>query len=147
MPEDIAISKTLRGFSGPLEERVLIRELVNTYADAAFQGDREAWLACWSAECLWVVMGKGLRGKAALSEQWAATWAHLQHMTFFTELGAVRVSTDQAQARCYTREILLFKNGSTRNLVGIYEDHLVKEAGVWLFSRRDYRLLIDDTPR
>ena len=35
-------------FSGPLEDRLAIRDLMGAYADATFQQDVEAWLACFT---------------------------------------------------------------------------------------------------
>ena len=37
-------------FSGPLEDRVAIRELMDTYADAICRVDPDDYAACWADE-------------------------------------------------------------------------------------------------
>jgi ketosteroid isomerase-like protein len=132
-------------FTGTPEDRQQIRERLEAYADAVFRRDLEAWLGNWSADCVWTVAGAEFRGKVALQAQWTQTWATLKKMAFFTEVGAIEASGDRARARCYCREILLLKDGGVRKVVGVYEDELVREQGVWLFARRDYRLFIDES--
>jgi hypothetical protein len=131
-------------FAGPLEDRLLIRERMNTYADAIFQGDAEAWLANYIDDGVWRVAGAEHRGKPALRLQWEQMRAPIKRMTFFTEVGAIEAQDDRATARCYCREILLLKSGGVRKIVGQYDDQLVRQAGVWLFARRDYRLFLDE---
>jgi ketosteroid isomerase-like protein len=134
-------------FEGPLEDRLLIRERMGAYADAVFQRDCEAWLANWTEDCVWQTLGQELRGKAALRGAWQQIWAPLDRMTFFTEVGAIEVEGDRAAARCYCREILFFKDGGLRKVVGGYEDELARQDGTWLFARRKYRLLMAEAPR
>jgi ketosteroid isomerase-like protein len=129
-------------FKGPLEDRLLIRERINTYSDAAFQRDRELWLANWIEDCTWHTLGQDFRGKSELRAQWSKIWETMERLTFFTEVGAIDAQGDRATARCYCREILLFKDGSVRKLVGQYDDELVRENGVWLFARRTYTVLM-----
>ena len=131
-------------FEGSLEDRLLIRERMGAYSDSVFQRDRELWLANWTEDCTWNTLGQQFCGKAQLSDQWTSIWASLKNMTFFTEVGAIRVQDDSATARCYCREILFLKDGSIRKLVGRYDDALVRENGVWLFSNRTYRLLMTE---
>ena len=35
-------------FTGPVEDRLLIRELMGSYADVVFRWDKDVWLACWA---------------------------------------------------------------------------------------------------
>ncbi len=131
-------------FTGPLEDRIAIRERMGTYADSAFQRDKQAWLANWSEDGVWKTHFAELKGKAALAEQWGKIWTHLDAMAFFTEVCRIEIDGDRAIARCYCREILALPGGAVRKVVGQYDDQLVKTGGEWLFSRRDYRLLIDE---
>jgi ketosteroid isomerase-like protein len=132
-------------FEGPLEDRLLIRERIGAYADSAFQGDVDAWLANWRDDCVWFSLGgQEFRGKAAMREVWTGLWSTMDGMAFFTEIGAIEVSGDRAQARSYCREILFLKGGGVRKMVGAYRDELVRENGVWLFAERRYQLLKDE---
>ena len=133
------------GFQGTLEDRQLIRERIDTYADAAFRKDREAWLANWCEECVWKVFGAEVRGKEAMREQWATIWTIFEHMAFFTQLGSIDVDGDRATVRSYCREILRRKDGGVSKIIGAYDDELVRENGAWLFARRDYQVLMDES--
>lgn len=131
-------------FEGPLQDRLLIRDLVGAYSDAAFRGDVEAWLACWTEDAVRSFGGQETRGKAALRVFWDQVWTTIEKMAFFSELGAVKVAGDRASARCYTQEILFLKGrAGRREVLGVYDDELVRENGVWLFARRDYKSFDD----
>jgi ketosteroid isomerase-like protein len=131
-------------FSGPPEDRILIRELINGYSDAVFRQDEVAYLACWSEDGLRIGQGMECRGKEALGQQWRQFWDILERMAFFTEIGAIEVSGDTATARVYCREIIHPKGGGLWKVVGVYRDELVRREGQWLFARRDYELLMDE---
>jgi ketosteroid isomerase-like protein len=133
-------------FCGPLEDRVAIRELYGTYADAAFRGDRQAWLDCWSQDCLWRTSFGDFAGKAAMGDQWQTIWANLKAMGFFVELGALEVEGDTARARSWCREILLLPDGRVQKVVGRYDDELRREAHAWRFTTRSYQVLINEKP-
>ena len=131
-------------FKGTFEDRLLIRERINTYSDAAFQCDKELWLANWIEDCTWHALGREFRGKSELRAQWSKIWESMERMAFFTEVGAIDVEGDRAKARCYCREILFFKDGSIRKIVGQYDDKLVRENGEWLFAERSYTVLMTE---
>lgn len=132
-------------FSGPLEDRLLIRELIGDYSDATFRQDAEAWLACWTEDGVRAQAGaREHHGKAALRAMWDAVWAMLDKLAFFTEIGVIEVQGDQAITRCYCREILFLKDGGVRKVVGVYDDQLVRQNGKWLFARREYQLFMDE---
>ena len=40
-------------FTGPLEDRIAIRELLETYADAVCHVDAEGWGATWAEDGTW----------------------------------------------------------------------------------------------
>ena len=53
-------------FTGPLEDRILIRELYGRYCDASWRGDRESWVACFTPDGRWVSHLFDCRGTAEL---------------------------------------------------------------------------------
>jgi uncharacterized protein (TIGR02246 family) len=132
-------------FTGPAEDRQLIRELIGAYSDAAFRSDLEAYLACWTDDGVRTQAGQPeLRGKAALREMWTQIWDMIERMAFFAEIGAIEVDGDRARTRVYCREIVFLKGGGVWKLVGIYTDQLVRQDGAWRFARRDYELFMDE---
>lgn len=129
-------------FTGPLEDRIAIRELGETYADAAFRSDREGWLDCWAEDCVWVTPFGELRGKSAMAAQWDQIDAQFGMVGFFPMLAALDVSGERARARCYVREIATVREGGLYKVVGRYEDELLRVGGIWRYARREYAALI-----
>jgi uncharacterized protein (TIGR02246 family) len=134
----------VNNFSGPLADRQLIRELFGAYSDATFQRDMDAWLACYAEDGVWVMMGRDIAGKPALRAQWEKLWSTIDRMAFFSEIGAIKVDGNRAETRCYCREIMHYKNGTTLKVVGMYEDELIRIDGDWRFARRNYQLLSNE---
>ena len=57
--------------SGPLEDRLMIRELVESYNDAVMRFDGDAWAANWTDDATWVLAGMGeFTGKANFYPVW-----------------------------------------------------------------------------
>ncbi len=129
-------------FTGSLEDRIAIRELHDTYADAGFRGDMEQWLGCFADDCTWVTPHGEMRGKEQLQAGWDQIWSIMGALGFFTVMGAIEVDGDTATDRAYIREVFLAKDGSIEKLVGRYDSQLVREGGVWKFVRREYSVLI-----
>ena len=129
-------------FEGPLEDRILIRERYGSYSDAVFRKDLEAWLSQYCETGTWELMGQQHTGKAMLKAQWETLWSGLNQMGFFAEIGAIEITGDHATVRSYCREIVELKSGKIIKVAGRYDDELVKENGIWLFAKRQYRALI-----
>jgi uncharacterized protein (TIGR02246 family) len=129
-------------FTGPLEDRIAIRELHDTYADAGFRGEMEQWLGCFVDDCTWVTPYGEMRGKEQLKATWDQIFSNLGALGFFTVMGGVEVNGDTATDRAYIREVFLARDGSIEKLVGSYVDQLVRVDGAWKFARREYSVLI-----
>lgn len=133
-----------RAFSGPIEDRLAIRELYGTYSDAATRQDREAYLACWHEEGVRADARGEVSGKAAIAAQWDRLWQILEKMAFFAEVAAIEVDGDAARSRVFCREIIVLRDGAVWKIVGRYDDRLVRDGGAWRFIRRDYTTVIDE---
>lgn len=133
-------------FTGPLEDRLAIRELYSRYADAAFSGNTEAWLDCWAVDCTWVTPLGPSSGKEALVKQWEALWSLIETMTFFTEVGGIEVEGDRVRSHGYSRENSLWKDGRMVKITGRYDDEAVREDGIWRFTRRTFTPHLQETP-
>jgi ketosteroid isomerase-like protein len=130
--------------SGPLEDRLLIRELYGLYSDASNRGDADAWLACFTDDGQWNSHMFRCTGTAQLREQWDALWANFASLGFLSEIGPIAVDGDTARARSYAREIVRLKDGGLYKLIGAYDDHIVRRNGAWLFARRDYQPSVEE---
>lgn len=132
-------------FTGPLEDRIAIRELHDSYADTAFRSDMQGWLDCWTENCVWVTPFGEVHGKAKLIEQWGKIGETFRLIAFFATLGAIESDGDRAISRGYVREIAAQHDGGLYKVVGRYDDELVRENGIWRFSRREYSALIRES--
>lgn len=131
-------------FTGPLEDRIAIRELYGRYADAAFRGDTQAWLDCWTEDCHWSTPFGEAGGRQAITGLWEALWAGIEAMTFFTEVGGIEAEGDHARSHGYSREVSRWKDGRLVKVTGRYDDEPVRENGVWRFTKRKFTLLLDE---
>jgi uncharacterized protein (TIGR02246 family) len=125
-------------FTGPEADRMAIRDLHDTYGDAASRMDKQQWLDCWAPDGVWVTAAVGeVRGHEALAQTWDRLFETMDAMAFFVSTGAISVTGDTATARCHVREIGRI-NGKVMKFSARYDDELVRIGGRWLFSSRTY---------
>jgi len=125
-------------FSGPTEDRLAIRELVDSYGDAVCRRDADAWTATWAPQGRWLIRGDCIVGHAALRTRWLAAMAAYRFAAFSGYPGAIAVDGDAARLRVQTTEWLVPVEGSARLQHGNYEDLLVRLDGRWLFTQRSF---------
>lgn len=131
-------------FEGPVEDRLAIRELLDTYADAVCRVDAEQWGSTWAEDAVWELpdypqLGK-IIGRAQIVEMWKGAMTQYPGIVFVATVGAINVKGNEATARSYTSEVYNDKaTGVTKRDRGRYEDALVKRNGQWLFKSRVFR--------
>ena len=128
-------------YTGSIEDRIAIRELLETYNDAVFRRDQEAWTSTWAEDAEWVLLGNSITGRDNIVQAWLGAMGTFSYVGFFASPGSIVVSGDTAQTRVYVRETLIETSGNKRNLEGLYEDTCIRADGKWLFSRRNYQIL------
>ena len=134
-------------YKGAVEDRLAIRERIESYSDAVFRHDADAWIANWAEDGVWHLpsLGIDLTGRPAIRAAWEQAMSAFAMAGFFAVPGAIEINDDMASARSYTQEILVAKDGGgVRKIVGAYDDTLVKRDGQWLFARRAYNVLHDE---
>ncbi|MBH81676.1 MAG: DUF4440 domain-containing protein [Gammaproteobacteria bacterium] len=127
--------------SGPLEDRLAIRELVDSYNDAVMRFDGEAWAANWRDDATWCLGGNDVTGKDNFFPVWQSAMDGFSFVGFFASAGPIVVDGDKAHATWYQQEFLHQKDGTKREVTGQYEDDYVKVDGRWYFQRREYNVL------
>ena len=132
-------------FKGPIEDRLAIRERIEAYADAVFRRDAESWISNWTEDAVWDLAGTEVAGRETIKGAWLHAMSAFPLAAFFAHPGSIQVEGKRATARVYTQEMLTLAEGGVRRIVGVYEDELIKADGSWLFSRRSYRILHDET--
>ena len=128
--------------SGPLEDRLAIRELVDSYNDAVMRFDGEAWASNWRDDGTWSLPGAGdITGKDKFFPMWESAMANFTFAGFFASAGPMTIDGDSAHATWYQQEFLHQKDGVKRSVTGRYEDDYVKVDGRWYFQKRVYEVL------
>ena len=129
-------------YSGPFEDRLAIRELLETYADAVTRRDAEAWGETWAEDAEWSLpdypeIGT-TKGRAAIVAMWIEAMKAYPGIMFEAWPGWIQVDGDRAVMRSYTAEVY-DRDGTTFRDRGVYEDACVKVGGKWLFKSRSFR--------
>lgn len=132
-------------FTGPLEDRIAIRELYDAYADGANRMDRAAWLAPWADHAVWKTHYFEQKGIEAIGEKYDELMAPVATTSFLTQICAIEIDGDKARARAIAQERLKMDGGSYR-LTGRYEDQLERIGGQWRFTFREYHVMYEELP-
>lgn len=129
-------------FIGPAQDRMVIRELYDSYADAVIRMDRAAWLECWREDAVWTTHDYfSVAGREAVAQKCDELLRDVATATFFTQVCAIEADGDRAAARVICLESLILANGGGYDLTGRFDDRLRREGGVWRFESREYRVL------
>ena len=132
-------------FTGPIEDRIAIRELYDAYADGANRMDKAAWMDTWAADAVWKTHYFERHGTEAIAAQYDELMAPVTAASFLTQICAIAVAGDTAAARAVCQERLAMPGGSFR-LTGRYEDRLERRDGAWRFVHREYHVQFEEPP-
>lgn len=129
-------------YTGPSEDRLALRELLETYADAVTRRDPQDWGATWAEDAEWSLpdypeIGT-TKGRAAIVAMWTEAMKAYPGIMFEAWPGSIEVSGNTATMRSYTAEVY-DQDGVTLRDRGVYEDTCVKIGGEWLFQSRSFR--------
>ncbi len=136
-------------FTGPFEDRLAIRELIEHYADACMQRDANAWAEVWAEDAFWSLPEfeglEAFHGRDNIVKGWIAAMGDYPGLTYIATPGAIEVNGERATARTYTSEIFPDPNGETLRVRGQYDDELQKINGDWRFTSRIYKVIRMDS--
>jgi uncharacterized protein (TIGR02246 family) len=132
-------------FTGPIEDRLAIRELIESYADATNLRDADAWGALFAEDARWFLpdfpeYGDTV-GRDAIVAKWVAAVADHHGLVYLATPGAIEVDGDRATARLYTNEVYTTAEGRIVRRRGRYDEVLVKRDGRWLIAEHAFRTL------
>jgi ketosteroid isomerase-like protein len=137
-------------FTGPIHDRIAIRELMDTHAHGVMTRDAAAWGEIWADDASWSLpdypdLGV-FEGKAAIVAAWSASMERYglenctKPMLYFMQPGSIEVEGDSASAVAYTIEVYDDPDSGKRiHTTGRYNDELRKIDGQWRFTKRAYR--------
>ena len=127
---------------GPLEDRLAIRELIESYNDAVMRFDGDAWRSNWLEDAIWSLPGAGeIQGLDNFFPIWEQTMAGFSFVGFFASAGPIIVNGDSATGTWYQQEFMNGKDGSKRKITGKYSDDYIRKNGRWYFQKRIYEIL------
>ena len=122
-------------FTGPLEDRIAIRELHDQYCDATMSRDMAMWGATWAEDGEWVLSGGVIKGREKVVATAKKAVDSYSAGLFFRNLGRTHIDGDRATGRSYQVELFFFADGPAWFLT-YYDDEYRKIDGRWLFQKR-----------
>jgi uncharacterized protein (TIGR02246 family) len=135
-----------RNYSGPLEDRIAIRELMESYADAVNRHDRELMTSLWAEDGHWDLSHYPdlgiVSGRDNVMDLWSSAMPGYPELSFIAMPGMIRVDGDTAEARTYFSEVYTDpESGRDRRARACYNDKLVKRDGQWRFQERIFGII------
>ncbi len=139
-------------FKGSLEDRMAIRELIETYADAVTQRDAQVWASLWAGDSRWDMpdLGSGvsMEGKEEIVSSWLQMMEQYHgpadepwSFSFVSSIGNIAVDGDRAKVRWYSTEVFADGQGNSKQLKGQCDDVLVRDGPYWLISERTWYMM------
>lgn len=133
-------------FTGPLEDRVAIRELNDTYGDGVVRVDADTWGTVWDDDAHWDLMGHAVDGKDAIVGFWKQAMTGFEAVSFTCVPASIEIDGDKAASRVQTQEIMRMADGKSRVIGGLYTDELEKRGGKWVFTSRIFKIVAEYNP-
>lgn len=131
-------------FSGALEDRIAIRELIDTYNSAVIHKDTQRWRSTWADRSSWLLMGNEVSGIDNIVTTWEAAMKQFSFVSFMGTPGSHKLGDQQGTGTVHVAETLVDLDKQQRNIFGLYNDEYVKNKhGKWQFARRDYQILYE----
>lgn len=130
-------------FTGPIEDRLAIRELHEIYGDGVVRIDAETWGSVWAEDAHWHFMGMEIIGRPAIVETWKGAMTNFEAVSFSCVPASIEVDGDTATSRVQTQEVMKQADGSTRVIGGLYDDKLAKFDGRWLYTSRVFKVVAE----
>lgn len=133
-------------YTGPLEDRIAIREVLESYADAVNRVDEALWASLWVEDCHWDLshypeLGV-VSGKTAVVDLWRGAMPLYPKLSFIMTPGMIQVDGDTAVARAYFSEV--YEEPGTlkdKRARACYNDTLVKRDGQWFLKSRAFTII------
>ena len=123
-------------FTGPEEDRLALRELIDRYSDAVIRQDAAAWEATWAEDAVWGFRGGQVAGRDQILSTWLKAMAGFDSVWFMAAPGSIVVTGDSAELVTHTLEHLVASGASPKLQSGLYRDQARRTAVGWCFTRR-----------
>jgi uncharacterized protein (TIGR02246 family) len=132
-------------FTGPLADRIEIRELIATYANAVTRNNKDAYAACWAEDGVWSIPAlpgmERIEGRDKILEIWVQAMALFPFQVMLAVPGETEVTGDTARGITYNFELNTTLSGVTQRWTNEYHDTYVKRDGRWQIKSRTLKVL------
>ncbi|WP_221792284.1 nuclear transport factor 2 family protein [Aquisediminimonas sediminicola] len=142
----------MRNYSGAFEDRVAVRELYESYADAITRRDAPLWGSCWSAQGKWQPSDEAYEGRDVIVDRWIYMMKNESGLKgrntrlFQNQPAAIMIDGDSGYGWSYTNELIVDQQNMTYHLNGLYADRYIREDGHWMFEERIFKKVHLDHP-
>lgn len=123
------------------EDRLLILDLMASYAWAIDTGDVEGYVACFTSDATLSMRGVPHQGHDAIRAYVASVVARPEFPGRQHHHSEVRITGDgeRCSVKSYSTITQRFEDGEQRIMfLGLYRDVVVKQNGRWLFAERHW---------
>ncbi|HLY58158.1 MAG TPA: nuclear transport factor 2 family protein [Stellaceae bacterium] len=128
--------------TGSVEDRLAIRELMESYADAVVRRSSADWGATWAEDGTWSLVGKVAQGRHNIVALWEELMANFPFVCQYPTCGGIKVAGNTAAGTWYLLEMCETPDGKEMLYSGRYDDTYVKGGdGNWRFKSRSYTVL------
>lgn len=129
--------------TGPIEDRLAIRELLESFACAAMAGDAEKLGSTWSEDGSWKLpsMAEPTQGRQAIIAAFSKVTGYLSFMSMLSVPNELVIEGDSARGKAFCQELIVTKTDEQKIVVGCYSDTYVKRDGRWYFQTRRYEVI------
>jgi ketosteroid isomerase-like protein len=126
-------------------DRYLIRELVEKYSYAVNARDYETLADCFTEKGVWDVgppFNFRAEGRENLSAMIAASINENEYVLQMPHATMIWLEGERARAHTTMQELVRGAKGNPGiQLLGIYHDSIVRDAGKWRFEKREFRAI------
>ena len=121
-----------------------IQQTISRYSEAASRADWDRVMSTFTADATWEIPSVGLvyREHAVISQAMSAFVAQMAYFVQVNAPASITVDGDRATARSIIRECGKFSDrDEALEILGYYDDELVRTAQGWRFTRRVFHAL------
>lgn len=128
---------------GPIEDRLAIRELIETFAIGAIRKDTSIWGGTWAEDATWKIdsLDEAAVGKNNVVAVFERIIPNIEFVSMTSFPSELVLEGDRAHGKAYSQELIFPKAGGQKILVGCFHDEYVKRDGRWYFLSRNYETL------
>lgn len=125
-----------------MSDEAAIQQVLNRYTAGCNRQDWDQVMATFLEDGVWDAGGKVHQGRAEMLPSMSGFIALTDYFVQLNSPAVIAVAGDEATARSPIRECGRFKGGAeAMEVLGYYEDRLVRTAAGWQFASRKFHTL------